>query len=364
MEENSFLKVIFQEVIHSLAGKYYYKNDAAGNWNLNPLNYFKNQLLYKRFVSKNSIREIQERLNEIVYKQEAEFTWLYNVLEDHDSKNILIALISYRVLGHDKYIMPLNTGAYWEERKHIGKNKINEVFPSGNGNKRKLYKHDLHYHDIDLRLFHFTEGIQATFFREQYGYKTAETTIRAAKDDVVIDAGACYGDTALYFASLAGRQGAVYSFEFIPENLAVFNRNIELNPQYKENIRLIPLALSDKDDVVNYFLDYGAGSVLSEDKPASFDGIVKTVTIDTFFNNIGEKKVDFIKMDIEGSELKALKGGEQIIRKFRPKLAISVYHHPEDLYIIPQWLDSLNLGYKFYLGHFTTHNEETILFAG
>jgi hypothetical protein len=75
------------------------------------------------------------------------------------------------------------------------------------------------------------------------------------------------------------------------------------------------------------------------------------------------RKVDFIKMDIEGSEPEALMGAEQTIRKHRPKLAIAIYHDLRHFASIPHWIHDLNLGYKFYIGHFTIHAEETVLFA-
>ena len=68
-------------------------------------------------------------------------------------------------------------------------------------------------------------------------------------------------------------------------------------------------------------------------------------------------------MDIEGAELEALKGATNTIQTFRPKLAISVYHRTRDFWEIPQWIDSLNLGYQFHLRHFTIHAGETVLFA-
>jgi hypothetical protein len=74
-------------------------------------------------------------------------------------------------------------------------------------------------------------------------------------------------------------------------------------------------------------------------------------------------RIDFIKMDIEGGELPALKGAERVLRSFKPKLAISVYHNLRDFWEIPQWLNDLKLGYEFYLRHFTIHHEETVLFA-
>ena len=51
------------------------------------------------------------------------------------------------------------------------------------------------------------------------------------------------------------------------------------------------------------------------------------------------------------------------IKKHRPKLAIAIYHSLDDFVNIPKWLIGLDLGYKFYLGHYTIHAEETVLFA-
>jgi hypothetical protein len=68
-------------------------------------------------------------------------------------------------------------------------------------------------------------------------------------------------------------------------------------------------------------------------------------------------------MDIEGSEPAALRGAEKIIRRDRPKLAIAIYHGWDDFANIPEWISNLGIDYAFYLGHYTIHAEETILFA-
>jgi len=71
----------------------------------------------------------------------------------------------------------------------------------------------------------------------------------------------------------------------------------------------------------------------------------------------------FISMDIEGSELEALKGAEMSIRASRPDLAICVYHAPNQLWEIPLFLHNLGLGYRFYLRNYTGFVGETVLYG-
>ena len=73
----------------------------------------------------------------------------------------------------------------------------------------------------------------------------------------------------------------------------------------------------------------------------------------------------FIKMDIEGSELEALKGASTTISANKPKLAICVYHKIEDFWEIPIYINKLAPEYKFYVGHHTVSLTcpETVLYA-
>ena len=73
--------------------------------------------------------------------------------------------------------------------------------------------------------------------------------------------------------------------------------------------------------------------------------------------------VNLIKLDIEGAEAEALLGAQRIIEKYRPGLAVCLYHHPRHLWSIPLWVKGLGLDYSLY---FRTHQHntfDTVLYA-
>lgn len=93
---------------------------------------------------------------------------------------------------------------------------------------------------------------------------------------------------------------------------------------------------------------------------ASGESRIQTVTIDHVLPGFDPS---YIIMDVEGAEPDALKGSENTIRLSRPDLAICVYHAPHHLWEIPLYLNSLNIGYKFYLRNYTGLVSETVLYA-
>lgn len=88
------------------------------------------------------------------------------------------------------------------------------------------------------------------------------------------------------------------------------------------------------------------------------------VAVDKIDNIVsGQDKVGFLKMDIEGSELNALKGAEEVIKRDKPILAICVYHKKEDLVTIPQYIKALYPSYKLYLRSHARWSRELVLYA-
>jgi len=86
---------------------------------------------------------------------------------------------------------------------------------------------------------------------------------------------------------------------------------------------------------------------------------VGTIALDEFIND----EVSFIKMDIEGAEIKALTGARKLIKKYKPKLAISAYHLPLDIIQIPLIIHDMAPEYKLYLRHHSLVHYETVLYA-
>lgn len=88
-----------------------------------------------------------------------------------------------------------------------------------------------------------------------------------------------------------------------------------------------------------------------------------SIPVTTVDNELKSEKVTFIKMDIEGAELESLKGCKRTILNNKPKLAICVYHKPEDIWEIPSIILEYFSEYKLYLRHYSFAGSETVLYA-
>jgi len=193
-------------------------------------------------------------------------------------------------------------------------------------------------------------GLQylVAYFGEQY-FDLPELHLQ---NEYFVDAGAFDGGTSRYFLDHF-RGGYTYTFE---ANTGQFDTIKELLSGYRAE--LFPYGVYDKDGTVRFMVDGEnvPGSKVSE----SFGELMEVRRLDTV---LGDRKVTYIKMDIEGSELAALRGAERIIREQRPKLAICVYHKPEDMWEIPGLILRYHPDYKLYLRHYSLYNTETVLYA-
>jgi FkbM family methyltransferase len=177
-------------------------------------------------------------------------------------------------------------------------------------------------------------------------------------NEVFVDCGAFRGETVKTFIDCLNKHHIdsythIYSFE--PDNSNAKIMRSELSSY--ECVEIVEAGVYKKTGTIHFNSKQGSSSRISETGGDS----VNVFALDDYFCE--KEAVTFIKMDIEGSELDALHGAEKIIRKHKPKLAICVYHRPEDLVDIPKYLQGLGLDYKFYLRSYSCMGVETVLYA-
>lgn len=293
----------------------------------------------------------------------SDFFYLYALLEDSFSRDLLVKIVAYRILGHTKIKLPLSNHDFWKNHKRIEDNQDLSNSVTIGFMDLQLPLIDLKFLALPIKMYCSALGINIDFIIKQYELHRGDIDIMAEPGDIVIDAGGCFGDTALYFANLVGKNGKVKVFEFIPNNIVLFRKNIDMNPALSPMIELIEQPLWNHADVEIHFQDNGPASKVAFEYFEAQTGGCMTTTIDEYVSKTGLQKVDLIKMDIEGAETNALEGAKETIKKYRPKLAIALYHSTKDFDSIPRFINELELGYRFFLSHATIYGEETMLFA-
>lgn len=187
------------------------------------------------------------------------------------------------------------------------------------------------------------------------------------EEEVFVDAG-CYDlSTSLALRERCKKVKKVYAFEPDPANFALCQaRKQETNytqaqlfcaGTWSENTELSFWADETQSScVIASASDGGSGQ---PQMPESCK--VPVVAIDRVVAE--EDKVTFIKMDVEGAELESLKGAKETILRNKPKLAICIYHKPDDLIDIPLYINELVPEYKLYIRHHSNDGSETVLNA-
>lgn len=256
---------------------------------INIQKYYNEHKLWGSLDIKNGDIEVIKNNAKALVEHKKDFEWLYNNLSDYRSKKILVAVLYYWL---------------W-----LDYNKVTGITDSNFPQ----------YFDLDI--------------------------IKCDQNEIFVDIGAYVGDTAVSYCETYGFNcfSKIYCYEISDINISYIKKNI--NKFKIKNIEIVRKGASDKNSIM----------YLEEDKLSSVNMLndsgkikVNTVKIDDDI----EGRVTFIKMDIEGGEEKALIGCSKKIKKYHPKLALSVYHNNDHLYKIAQMIRDIDKTYKFYLRYY------------
>lgn len=374
---NSFREELYSEIQKSLKNNYGVENYDAyrfGPYPSEPTKQVINKKIRFKAFKKSFTNKIKEILN---LKNPGYYLLVKNFIGDYSSqmqriwenlskkdRDLYVKIIAFRLLGREKIKLPLNNPEYWRAiEKAMSLIDEKETY-NPNFLHYLLYKFNLNTIGYNISFFYTAKGVAIDYIIEQYAYKkNNKNLISAESGDIVLDLGGCWGDTALYFAHKVGVKGKVFSFEFIPNNKKIFNKNLALNPDLEKRIQLVEMPVTHNSGDTIYYSDNGPSSRVLDYAFEGYEATCKTISLDDYVKENDFIKLDMIKMDIEGAEPLALKGAIETIKKFKPKLAIAIYHSKEDFVNIPNWILNLNLGYEIFIDHFSIHAEETVCFA-
>lgn len=172
-------------------------------------------------------------------------------------------------------------------------------------------------------------------------------------NEVLVDAGAFDGDTIEQFLKMKNQKYR-YIYAFEPD---VTNYERLQKKRHERNIKVFNAGLWDQTKTTCFSANKGGSSKIEE----SGEDTIQVYRFDEL--ELPEKEVTFVKMDIEGSELKALEGMRNTITTYKPKLAICIYHKFEDLWELPLYIKGLVPEYKLYIRNYTTYMDEIVLYA-
>lgn len=177
--------------------------------------------------------------------------------------------------------------------------------------------------------------------------------IKCDENEVFVDCGGFTGDTTESYIKSCQGYKKIYIYEPSPHNVKKCLKNVS---QYK-NIVIRQAGVGLKKGEISFSREGSASSAVNAEGEVD---IIKIVSIDEDIKD----KITFLKMDIEGEEINALKGAKNHILKDKPKLAICVYHIISDLWEIPKVIHSIDPMYKLYLRHYKEDQAwETVIYA-
>ena len=303
------------------------------------------KLINKKF-DKNKIEKIESEDNFIKALIEGKnFNIFYDMLKEEYSKKLFEKIIRYR------YMLAFYPNVHQNFKRElffsIKYGTISTIFWI-----RKMI-----FFLITKRIFLPKEvGVFALFHIISLKQYNVKNIFEVKEDATIFDIGAWKGDTAYFFSKKCSNKARIYAFEPDENNYKIL---LKIKDKYKlNNVIASNILFSNSETEINFLS-------MDLNRPAVK---MKSTTIDKFVEENNIEKIDYIKMDVEGAERNILEGAIKTIKKFKPSLAIAIYHggklFMEDFYNIPIFIKNIiNEDYEYYIRTFHPTGLETILFC-
>lgn len=198
-------------------------------------------------------------------------------------------------------------------------------------------------HIIDVRKWFFC-GTGDEYFYDDF--------LNFQDNEVFIDAGCCALESSVDFYKKWKKIHKIYAFEPDANNYEVCKKKYEaIKNDFPETV-LFPYGTWDGMDELHFNVTHDGSARIGEGETT-----IKTIAIDE-----GDR-ITYIKMDVEGAELRSLQGAKKTILRDRLKLAICIYHKPEDMLALPEFILDLNMDFKLYIRSHSNAENEVVMYA-
>lgn len=215
--------------------------------------------------------------------------------------------------------------------------------------KAEIYKQIKRLTESDAHIF----SPECEWWIGKWNQYFDEDILKPVDGEIFVDAGSFDGNDSRRFVDWThGKYNRIYAFEPDANN---YNNMIK-NCADIGKLVIEPMGLLDTEKQLRFTSGNTENSMFSEEG----DVLIDVVSLDNYLQG---EPITFLKMDIEGSEYQALEGARRTIENYAPKLAICVYHKPEDIIEIPLKILEINSNYVFYLRHYSYLHTETVLYA-
>ncbi|HEY3813807.1 MAG TPA: FkbM family methyltransferase [Caulobacteraceae bacterium] len=300
------------------------------------------------------------------FRGRAEIRDALGAFADDESRAVFRDVMRYRAHGAAFSELAQDRDRYealeaWMTRE-LPSQALSQRIESGTGETLRLWR--VEHDGKTLELTASKYGLYWAFATDQYHFLRGTVRIAPEPGDVVVDAGAYLGETAARFALDVGPEGKVLAFDPSAFHARLAQENAERNG-LADRVQVFAAGLAGVSNIDNAAAAEPTDDAVREtaDEGRRMRDSDRQLALDDLCRWQGLGKVDFIKMDVEGSEIPALEGAHETILAHRPKLGISVYHRPTDLWAIPNLIRRKYPFYRLYLDHHSLYGEETVLYA-